>query len=117
MSANAIHDSFKQIAERYSIPKDQISKILESIKIKSLAKPSSEQIRGFEKVCQMVQSGMELEVAVQTIHEEAKNSNKTQKSNGEVLPTGEDQPKQTDKVRTLKLLSSKTLIYQGLIED
>jgi len=89
MSANAIHDSFKQIAERYSIPEDQISKILESIKIKSSVKPSDEQLRGFEKVCQMIQSGTELELAVQSIHEEAKNSKKTQKPNVEVLPAAQ----------------------------
>lgn len=91
MSAN--NNSFKEIANRYSIPEDQISRILESIKIKSSAKPSDEQLRGFEKVCQMVQSGMELDVAVQSIHEEAKNNNKTQKENDQVLPAAQAQLK------------------------
>lgn len=95
MSAN---NSFKEIAKRYSIPEDQISKILESIKIKSSAKPSDEQLKGFEKVCQMIQSGMELDVAVQSIHEEAKNNNKTQKENGEALPAAQAQLKAEDGV-------------------
>lgn len=96
MSAN---NSFKEIAKRYSIGEDQISEILESIKIKSSAKPSDEQLKGFEKVCQMIQSGMELDVAVQSIHEEAKNNNKTQQENGEALPAAQAQPKAEDGVK------------------
>lgn len=99
MSTNTIHNSFKEIAKRCSIPEDQISTILESIKIKSSAKPSDEQLKGFEKVCQMIQSGMELDMAVQSIHEEVKNNNKTQKENGEALPTAQAQPKTEDGVK------------------
>jgi hypothetical protein len=86
MSANTIHNSFKDIAKRHSIGEDKISPILESIKIKSSAKPSDEQLKGFEQVCQMVQSGIELDVAVQSIHEQAKNNNLAQPENGEMLP-------------------------------
>lgn len=100
MSANTIHNSFKEIAKRYSIGEDQISPILESIKIKSSAKPSDEQLRGFEQVCQMVQSGMELDAAVQSIHAEAKNNNLAQPENAEVLPAAQAQPKSEDEVNT-----------------
>ena len=93
MSADTIHNSFKEIAKRYSIAEDQISTILESIKIKSSAKPSDEQLKGFDQVCQMVQSGIELDAAVQSIHEEAKNNNKAQPENGETLPAAEAQPR------------------------
>ena len=86
MSANTIHNSFKDIAKRYSVTEDQISPILESIKIKSSAKPSDEQLGGFEQVCQMIQSGIELDAAVQSIHEQAKNNNLAQPENGEMLP-------------------------------
>ena len=98
MSTNTIHNSFKEIAKRCSIPEDQISPILESIKIKSSAKPTEEQIKGFEQVCQMVQSGMELDVAVQSIHESAKKNNKAQPENGETLPAAEAQPRDEEGV-------------------
>lgn len=93
MSANTIHNSFKEIAKRYSIGEDQISTILELIKIKSSAKPSDEQLGGFEQVCQMVQSGMELDVAVQSIHESAKKNNEAQPENGEALSAAQAQPR------------------------
>lgn len=98
MSANTIHNSFKEIAKRYSIGEDQISTILESIKIKSSAKPSDQQLKGFDQVCQMVQSGMELDAAVQSIHEEAKNNNKAQPENGETLPVAQAQSEFEDGV-------------------
>ncbi len=99
MSANTIHNSFKEIAKRYSIGEDQISPILESIKIKSSAKPSDEQLKGFEQVCQMVQSGIELDAAVQLIHEEAKNNNKAQPENGEALPAAQAQLEVEDGIK------------------
>ena len=99
MSANTIHNSFKEIAKRYSIGEDQISPILESIKIKSSAKPSDEQLRGFEQVCQMVQSGIELDAAVQSIHEQAKNNNLAQSENGEALPAAQAQIEVEDGIK------------------
>lgn len=79
---NTLHQSFKEIAKCFSIPEDQIQTILERIKIKSSAKPSSEQLQGFEKVCDMLRSGTQLDVAVEAIHTEAK-TNQTDKHRAE----------------------------------
>lgn len=71
---NTLHQSFKEIAKRFSIPEDQIQTILDQIKIKSSDKPTGEQLQGFEKVCDMLRSGMQLDVAVEAIHKEAKHN-------------------------------------------
>uniref|UniRef100_B8HYZ8 Uncharacterized protein n=1 Tax=Cyanothece sp. (strain PCC 7425 / ATCC 29141) TaxID=395961 RepID=B8HYZ8_CYAP4 len=77
MSTTNIHQSFKDIAHRFSVSEEQIGPILERIKIKTAEVPSEEQLKGFEKVCTMLKSGMPLDQAVQSLHEEAK-THKTQ---------------------------------------
>lgn len=73
-----VNQAYKEIAYRYSVGEDKIPEILKGIKVsKGADKPTEEQLKGFEEVCKLLQSGMELNLAVQSIHGQAVKSPST----------------------------------------
>ena len=65
------NDRLKVIATKYEVAEDQISAILNALSIKT-ENPSEIQLKGFERVCELMKGGTPLEKAAQTVADEAK---------------------------------------------
>jgi hypothetical protein len=65
------NDKLKAIATKYEVPENQIQIILNILSVKA-ENPSETQLKGFEKVCELIKSGTPLERAAQAVATEAK---------------------------------------------
>jgi hypothetical protein len=65
------NDKLKAIATKHGVAEDQISAILSALSIKT-ENPNEVQLKGFERVCELMKGGTPLEKAAQTVADEAK---------------------------------------------
>jgi uncharacterized protein YoaH (UPF0181 family) len=65
------NEALKEIVVKYDIAEDRISAILTALSIKT-EKPNDTQLKGFERVCQLMKEGTSLEEAAQIVTAEAK---------------------------------------------
>jgi hypothetical protein len=65
------NNTLKAIATKYNVAEDQISAILIALNIKT-DNPSEIQLKGFERVCELMKGGIPLEKAAQDVADEAK---------------------------------------------
>lgn len=67
MTNNKVNPAFKDIALRYKIAEEQIPNIVKSMQLNPEESPSETQLKGFEEICKLVETGMELGLATQTV--------------------------------------------------
>jgi hypothetical protein len=65
------NDELKAIATKYEVAVDQISAILSALSIKT-ENPNEVQLKGFERVCELMKGGTPLEKAAQVVADDAK---------------------------------------------
>lgn len=70
----SISKDLKEIAARHAINNEKrIEEILVAMPVPNTDKPTEEQVRGFEKVCSLIQGGKQINEAINAVCEEAKN--------------------------------------------
>ena len=80
-----MNDALKAIAGKHQINEDQLPAILGALNIKT-DKPTDNQLRGVERVCELMQGGSSIEAAAATVAQEAK-SRKTSKDSSALAQT------------------------------
>ena len=80
-----MNDALKSIAGKYQINEDQLPTILGALNIKS-ERPSENQIKCVERVCELMQGGSPIEAAAATVVQEAKGK-KTSKDSSALAQT------------------------------
>jgi hypothetical protein len=76
-------DKLKVIATKYGVAEDQISAILSALSIKT-ENPNEVQLKGFERVCELIKGGTPLEKAAQTVADDAKAKTTVKDNSGPV---------------------------------
>jgi len=88
--AKTISKDLKAIATRYAINDEkQIEEILIAMPVTNTDKPSEEQIKGFEKVCALIQDGKQMSEAIKAASLETKNgkSERAPQTNDSAAPS------------------------------
>ena len=89
-------DTLKQIVQRFNIAEDQIPAITAALSIKT-DRPSENQLKGVEQVCELMQSGASLEEAAETVLKDAR-AKKTAKDSSAIATQAGEIVAQTESV-------------------
>lgn len=91
--AKAISKDLKEIATRHAINDAKlIDEILATMPIANTDKPTEEQIKGFERVCTLIQEGKPLPEAVNVVIAEATETQTPKEAEKEATPDNTPQP-------------------------
>ncbi|HEY9825809.1 MAG TPA: hypothetical protein V6D19_10200, partial [Stenomitos sp.] len=85
MTNNKVNPAFKDIALRYKITEEQIPNIVKSMQLNPEDSPSETQLKGFEEICKLLETGMELGLATQTVKNTIREE-KAKKQASEIVP-------------------------------
>jgi hypothetical protein len=67
MAENKVNQAFREVALRHKVAEGQIPDILKKMQLNPADNPSEAQLKGFEEVCKLIESGMDLDLATQTV--------------------------------------------------